>query len=265
MSAHLNTFEDMQWLHDTTGIDTRGFNYAELWGNEDCPTRVKLWRSDNPLYSHSPDRDYDYLPDHDKYQLCSDKGADTRRTYRRYHIIETDPYKLAERHGYKYIGDASLEYGGIFIDLSEWDYGYVNVVEVYGADDVHGGCVGIAIGSIPLPDTMEDERWKSAYMYCGYAEDGVTDSARKLFNRASVNDDSPDRDEARAWLAHTLYLAWGIDRDTRMTSDGYVDGDEYVVHDADWGVTDVGVPDHAVYIGENADLAGYVAATYLKR
>ena len=39
---------------------------------------------------------------------------------------------------YEYIGDINLEYGGLYVDLSDWEnHGYANAVEIC---DLDGGC-----------------------------------------------------------------------------------------------------------------------------
>jgi len=55
----LNDPEDCQWLRDTALRGVQGikpFQSFILYGNEDCPERLDLYASQDPLYSDSYQR-----------------------------------------------------------------------------------------------------------------------------------------------------------------------------------------------------------------
>jgi hypothetical protein len=58
MKTFLNTFEDMDWLwttHLKPFITTRlGYQSAVIWGNEDCPTKIELYKQLDPSYKQKP-------------------------------------------------------------------------------------------------------------------------------------------------------------------------------------------------------------------
>jgi len=51
----LNTPEDCQWLRSThLGGQDLKFESFVLYGNEDCPTKVELYFTQDPLYTDEP-------------------------------------------------------------------------------------------------------------------------------------------------------------------------------------------------------------------
>jgi len=56
----LDTPEDLNWLHDVhlPSSAPRVFSCALLYGNEDAPDRVHLWKTSEPHYQQPPDAVY---------------------------------------------------------------------------------------------------------------------------------------------------------------------------------------------------------------
>lgn len=50
-------FDSIAWIFETRlkETDNQEFNFAMLYGNEDCPRKIELWR-DEPLFDTPPDR-----------------------------------------------------------------------------------------------------------------------------------------------------------------------------------------------------------------
>lgn len=46
--------DDMAWLQSTTKIDCRDYLSAVISGNEDCPERVDLYKSEMPTIREAP-------------------------------------------------------------------------------------------------------------------------------------------------------------------------------------------------------------------
>jgi hypothetical protein len=68
---------------------------------------------------------------------------------------------------WKYVGDTNLEYGGLFIEFSEWKYGYVNAVQVDDiGDNGFPGAVIVESKSISIDD-IDSERTRSALSTIG--------------------------------------------------------------------------------------------------
>ena len=59
----LNTPEDVLWLRQThlKDVPTPMFKSAVMFGNEDCPTRLILYHSSNPLIHFKPVAEYRYI------------------------------------------------------------------------------------------------------------------------------------------------------------------------------------------------------------
>ena len=87
-----------------------------------------------------------------------------------------------------YQGDINLEYGGTFIDLSEWKHDYVNIVEVTDLDSACGFRGAILVESksvgIDRPDT-----WPQALQVigCELLPDGsISDNGRSTYRKNSL-------------------------------------------------------------------------------
>lgn len=65
-----------------------------------------------------------------------------------------------------YSGDTNLEYGGVFIDLSEWDYGYCPAVRVTDLDNC-GFRGAVIVEHIVILGIDDRDRIKKALKSCG--------------------------------------------------------------------------------------------------
>lgn len=72
---------------------------------------------------------------------------------------------------WEYTGDASLEYGGTFIDLSTWNDGYCSAVRVTDLDSGFGFTGAALIEHVVINGTDNSERIHRAMQSCGYGAD----------------------------------------------------------------------------------------------
>jgi hypothetical protein len=66
-----------------------------------------------------------------------------------------------------YTGDVNPEYGGFWIDLSDWEYGYCSAVRVTDLDSGCGFRGAVLIEHIVINGTDDQERIKTALGACG--------------------------------------------------------------------------------------------------
>lgn len=61
-------FDSIAWIHEVhLRIPDKGkFNSAVLFGNEDAPERIHLWKSDIPTYGDAPDYTWYYVPESER-------------------------------------------------------------------------------------------------------------------------------------------------------------------------------------------------------
>jgi hypothetical protein len=117
-----------------------------------------------------------------------------------------------------YQGDVSLEYGGTFIDFSDWKHGYVSVVEV---SDLDSGC-GFR-GAVLIEErtviTDRKENWTSALSVIGASllpNGDISDNGKATY-----------RKNTRAWrwcLAYALNAYGCYDTDRSETVQPEPDG-----------------------------------------
>ena len=65
MNETLIEGEDMQWLKETTGIETANHPCAVIFGNEDCPVRVELYTKNDIT---ARDKIFIYDPESETYK-----------------------------------------------------------------------------------------------------------------------------------------------------------------------------------------------------
>jgi len=68
---------------------------------------------------------------------------------------------------YEYIGDINLEYGGIYIDISDWKDGYANAVEICDLDSGCGFTGAVYIRALTLLKPKTPEMLKSVLSCVG--------------------------------------------------------------------------------------------------
>ncbi len=76
MSTFLCGKADCTWLREThlKGLELPEFQSCDLHGNEDCPTKLILFKSIMPLYTAAPVAVYILQDDH-TYQAHPDPGS----------------------------------------------------------------------------------------------------------------------------------------------------------------------------------------------
>ena len=132
---------------------------------------------------------------------------------------------------YEYIGDINLEYGGIYIDISDWEDGYANAVEICDLDSACGFTGAVFIRNLTLIKPRNETELNSVLSVVGHETKKVS-----------------DLDVAYAAFSYGLYD--GEPEETiQLEDDGDMTFDE-------WGV-DFKAPD-------DFNLREYVENTYLK-
>jgi hypothetical protein len=100
------------------------------------------------------------------------------------------------RTHWHFCGDASLEYGGTFIDLSTWDDGYCSAVRV---TDLDGGCGftgAVLIEHVVINGTRDAKRIREALRSCGCSARGMSkQQARHMIADALCSYGHTDPDE----------------------------------------------------------------------
>ena len=84
-----------------------------------------------------------------------------------------------------YIGDVNLEYGGLFINLDDWQYGYANCLQI---TDLDSGCgfTGAVMVS-PITVIIEPDQIIAANKCCGgvFGRDSKSRKMSVVYNLAS--------------------------------------------------------------------------------
>lgn len=93
-------------------------------------------------------------------------------------------------------GDVNLEYGGAFIDLSNWDYGYAECVRVTDLDRACGFTGAVLIEHVIINGLNDAERIRKACKSCGNL-DGVR-------NWHSIGDKETIKENLRHAIADAL-------------------------------------------------------------
>jgi hypothetical protein len=107
---------------------------------------------------------------------------------------------------WRYSGDGNLEYGGSFIDLSDWKWGYCNAVRVTDIDSGCGFRGAAMIEHVVICGVDDAKRIRKAWQSCGY--DFNFSYLRRQFSAAEV----------KVMLRHAIAEA--------LLSYGYFDEDE---------------------------------------
>ena len=76
---------------------------------------------------------------------------------------------------YKFIGDINLEYGGIYINLSDWKDGYANAVEICDLDSACGFTGAISIRNLTLIKPDNETELNSVLSVVGHENEKVSD------------------------------------------------------------------------------------------
>ena len=96
----------------------------------------------------------------------------------------TTARELTQRRDYS--GDTSIEYGGVWIDLSDWQHGYVTALEVTDLDSGCGFTGAVAVSMVTImTDLSRDSHWRDQLREIlashGRRTDDLSGDARKHF------------------------------------------------------------------------------------